>query len=81
MKNPPDPKPTTLGGIGPFLLPPVETFAGLEIEKGGRLPPRLRFILRDGSELFLPAEQTVLRRLHAILGEYLGPMAVADERA
>ena len=39
MKNLRDPKPTTLGGIGPFLLPPVETFTGLEIEKGGRVPP------------------------------------------
>ena len=81
MKNLRDPKPTTLDGIGPFLLPPVETFTGLEIEKGGRVPPRLHFILRDGTELFLPAEQAVLRRLLAVLGEHLGRMAVSDRQA
>jgi len=72
MITAPEPKPTILPRVGPHLLSPVERFVGLEIAKGGRLPARLHFVLRDGSALFLPAERAVLRQLLAILAEHLG---------
>jgi hypothetical protein len=66
MAQLPRPKSVTLGAPGPYLLPEAKGQPTLVIAEGN-LPERLLFPLADGTDLYLPARDDVLRKLYETL--------------
>ena len=75
MAKPPLPTRTTLGPPGPYLLPEAKGQPTLEVT-GAKLPERLHFPLEDGTDLYLPVREDVLRKLFETLRQRFEPIRI-----
>jgi hypothetical protein len=75
MAKPPLPRRTTLGPPGPYLLPEAKGRPTLEVT-GAKLPEWLHFPLEDGTDLYLPVREDVLRKLFETLRQRFEPIRI-----